>query len=121
MESAGLNPTILDRIARALIIPVRHRALAMTDHEGQTLLHLASILHNLWIARYLLHHRANVNAQDQYGNTPLHYARHQDMRNLLLNHRADISLVNHDGQTPISANIHLWTDEFIQALEAQYK
>ena len=99
---------MLDSIARALISAVRPRAINIRNHEGQTLLHYASARHNLWIAKYLLHHGADVNAQDNHGNTPLHYAGYKDMRDELLKHGADFSLANHDGQTPISCNINLW-------------
>ena len=105
-QSAGHKPTVLDRIARALISSVRPKAINIRNNEGQTLLHLASTRHNLWIAKYLLRHGADVNARDNQGNTPLHYAGYKDMRDELLKHGADVSITNHDGQTPISYQIN---------------
>ena len=102
------NRDSVNMVACMLIQPVRPRAIGMRNHEGQTLLHLAIGSDNFGIALSLLHHGASVNAQDRYGNTPLHYALNKNMRDLLIVKGGDFSLVNQDGQTPISANIQLW-------------
>ena len=117
-QSAGHVPTVLDHIARSLISSVRPKAINIRNNEGQTLLHYASMRHNLWIAKYLLRHGADVNARDNQGNTPLHFAGYKDMRDELLKYGADVSITNHDGQTPISCQINLWVaHEFSQALQ----
>ena len=64
------------------------------NSDGQTPLHIAAQMGNLWIAEYLLRHGTNVNAKDMHGNTPLHIAATYQMRNKLLRHGADVSLVN---------------------------
>ena len=107
-QSAENEPTVLDYIARTLIKAVGARAVVVRNHEGQTLLHCAVKKNNLWIAKYLLHHGADVNAQDNQGNMPLHYAGYKDIRDELLKYGADVSVINHSGQTPISCTINLW-------------
>lgn len=106
------EPSPYDLIAKELIRASGYRVAAARNQLGQTPLHIAAIQGNLWIAQYLLHHRADVNAQDGAGNTPLHLASTAHMRDRLLRHRADVSIVNHDGQNPIVYNINPWMSLF---------
>ena len=78
------SPTRLDNIARLIIQRFRHRATMVRDAQGRTLLHKAALNNNTRIARLLLRHGIDVNAQDNEGNTALHYAADRHMRDLLL-------------------------------------
>lgn len=102
------NPTILDCIARELIHATRSRCLHICNKAGQTPLHVAAMRGNVWIAEILLRSRANPNARDFKGNTPLHYALSKRMRDKLISYHADVSLVNDAGETPISCNPTIW-------------
>ena len=56
-----------------------------TNHySGQTLLHLISRRGDLKIAHFLLKQGANINKRDIRKRTPLDYAKHTKMRNLLI-------------------------------------
>lgn len=81
-----------------------------TNGNGSTALHNA--LHPGYdmfdegIIEYLIENRANVNAVDNYGNTPLHiYSRSDDINTSivrdLLNHGANINATNNEGKTPL--------------------
>ena len=52
---------------------------------------------------------ANINARDDKGNTPLHYAtmsKHVELVQVLVDSDADISLENDEGQTPLDLAIN---------------
>lgn len=52
----------------------------------------------------LIRHRSDVNALNEHGNTPLHYAcfwGYSDIAKELLNHGSLVSLANKDGDTPL--------------------
>lgn len=75
---------------------------------GQTAFH-SSFLHqaSFDISTILLNNGANINTQDNNGNTPLHDIFIQKLVNdenfnFLINHEANINLVNHKGGYPIS-------------------
>jgi hypothetical protein len=56
------------------------------------------------VAKLLLEHGADPNAQDKHGNTPLHDAAfegHVGIIKLLLDHGADPTAKNKDGDTPL--------------------
>jgi ankyrin repeat protein len=48
-----------------------------------------------------LANKADVNAKDNYGATPLHYAANKDMTELLLANKADVNARGNDGWTPL--------------------
>lgn len=67
-------------------------------------LHEASVGDRAQIVRLLLDKGADVNAQDQCGNSPLHHAAHSGSINTicaLLDGGADTNVVNDDAQIPI--------------------
>ena len=102
-EYDPINPTICDTIAKLLVTTVGHQSRNLYNAAGQTPLHLASGWGNKRLMRLLIKNGADVNAQDNRGNTPLHYAYNQRTVDLLLQNRADISIENHQGEVPISA------------------
>ena len=53
---------------------ISNRNLDMRLEDGQTPLHIASILGHTGIAHYLLENNAQTNVQDSTGTTPLHEA-----------------------------------------------
>lgn len=58
---------------------------------------------NAHVVEPILRHGGNVNVQDEYGNTPLHYAyKHNQLElvSLLLRHNADQNITNILGQRP---------------------
>jgi ankyrin repeat protein len=61
-------------------------------------LHKVAIWGDLEAARILFAHGANVNAQGEDGDTPLHRAISGDMIQLLLEHGADPSIRNRYGE-----------------------
>lgn len=98
-----------DRIAHNLITLVGQRSTRVRDVQGRTPLHRAVMYNNLRLALMLLRAHADVNAQDNGGNTPLHYAGNHLMRNLLmLRYGANAAIVNNAGLTPIRGNLAAW-------------
>lgn len=72
--------------------------------DGQTPLHLASIMGHSAIAGYLLENNADPTAQDSSGATPLHEAvryGNLEIAKLLLDADADINAKDNLGKTPI--------------------
>ena len=68
------------------------------DYEGKTPLHIATALGDLKMGTVLLHNMAVSNAQDKYGNTPLHFAKDPSlMRLLLLTGGANPNIPNENG------------------------
>nr|WP_064591338.1 ankyrin repeat domain-containing protein [Orientia tsutsugamushi] len=90
----------------------------MQNNKGQTPLHLASTRphtyqgasallskESLSIAQALLTHGANVNLEDEDGNTALHCAtnhfHHKEITEILLNHGANVNAQNNLGDTAL--------------------
>ncbi len=89
---------------------------AMANSQGRTALHTAVERNAICVARLLLgappcnvtqrgrrrqYAKANVNAKDTMGNTPLHLVRHPALAALLVRHGADVNATNRRGQTPL--------------------
>ena len=82
------------------------------DIEGKTLLMLAAEWKNKEVVEMLLAHKANVNARNPHGDSPLHFAinsLYQEsydvvpaILELLLSAGADVNLQNKDGKTPLN-------------------
>jgi ankyrin repeat protein len=71
---------------------------------GLTLLHQAVLLDNREMAALLLKGKADVNATNSYGETPLYAAvdnARMEMVKLLLANQAAINVTNNDGETPL--------------------
>ena len=99
------EPTPLDAIARAIVHSVGPQATQVRDAQGRTPLHIAALRGNRRLANLLLHNGADVNAQDNDGNTPMHLIQDsQRMPNLLLTYGADWSIENHAGENPVYSN-----------------
>ena len=73
----------------------------MKDEAGNSLLHLALIFD---IAKLFVEHKANVNAQNLDGSTPLHVfaeRKHFEHTKLLIDHDADVALKDNEGKTAL--------------------
>ena len=99
----GANPNIEDS---------SYRAQAM---------HLAAETGDVELLKFLLGHRANIEARTIFGNTPLHWAAkngHKESINLLVDLGANIEAQNNDGDTPlIYAAKNMQKEVVIQLIE----
>jgi uncharacterized protein len=87
-----------------------------------TALHSASARGDVRIARLLLDHGADANAQQEGGYRPLHAAAqggNVELAAVLLDHGADPSLGRDDGETPIETAAALGNDEVASLLRGQ--
>ncbi|XP_055611062.1 uncharacterized protein LOC129757784 [Uranotaenia lowii] len=77
----------------------------MSNFNGQTLLHIASQEGDLAKAHLLLQNRANIDARDRFGETPLHYAvrnGHRDLVEYFITlSNCNVDLRNLQQQTPL--------------------
>src|SRR5438105_10245956 len=72
------------------------------DEHGRTSLHLASWKGYLGISKLLLAFGANIEAQDDDKQTPLHFACYKEQTaNLLLESGANIEAQDENGDTPL--------------------
>ena len=75
------------------------------SNNGQITLHTAARYDNLEIVEYLIENGANIEAKDDYGNTPLHtaanYGSTLEIVEYLIENGADIEANNNDGNTPL--------------------
>lgn len=81
-----------------------NRNLNMRFEDGQTPLHIASILGHTGIAKYLLENEAQTNVQDSTGTTPLHEAvryGNLEIAKMILDAGGNVNAKNNLGKTPI--------------------
>ena len=71
------------------------------DEDQQTLLHKASIQGDLMGVQYLIKVGAQVNAIDEHGRTPLHFARTSEIATLLIQNGAQIDAKDRNGWTQL--------------------
>lgn len=77
---------------------------AMRDDNNKTILMYASWVGNSEAVEYLISKKADVNAQDSIGATPLHLAiwkGHNSIAVILLEHGASPNAMSKDGMTPL--------------------
>ena len=82
-------------------------------------LHLAAHVGNYDEAKLLLEHHANINATNDFGQTPLHIAIHNDATNvvqLLLENKAEVNLKDNEGKTPLHIAAEWWRDQAVEWL-----
>ena len=93
------NVTTIDRLLRDGM-PVD-----VSDENGWTALHHASMLNETDVIKHLLHEGANMNRQNRYTKyTPLHLAALDNMTEavrILIENGADVNLMNYVNQTPL--------------------
>jgi len=71
---------------------------------GGSPLHIACGNGNESIIKYLIEHGANINGEDEWGETPLHHAcenGHENIVEYLIEHGADFNKENEWGETPL--------------------
>ena len=89
------------------------------EHYGSTPCHWASNGGHSKVGsvlRLLLEHGADMNAQDQIGRTPLHWASVIAAVRLLLEHSADVEMKNDDGRTALQEAAKNGYDEIVELL-----
>lgn len=74
--------------------------LTYVDSNGDALLHIAAQLGDLRTIEVLLKAGIDVNQIGDMGSTALHYAKTEDVANLLLAHGASKNIRNEFGQLP---------------------
>jgi ankyrin repeat protein len=85
------------------LIPL-HRLFGLTPKLSLQLLHAATIMGDLPLARLLIKRGASVDTPDSHGRTPLHYGAqlgHIDIIQLLLDNGADIAVQDSSGATAL--------------------
>ncbi len=110
------KPTTSDEIAKLIVHTIGRQVKNLRNHAGQTPLHLATGHGNKRLMRLFIGNGADVNAQDNEGNTPLHYAFDPRTVELLLQNHADITIENHQGEVSISALV-LQSSHWLPLLE----
>ncbi|MBI9075057.1 MAG: ankyrin repeat domain-containing protein [Desulfatibacillum sp.] len=75
-----------------------------TDDKYGTLLHQAANTKNPGAVELFLEYGADPNAQDAWGDTPLHEARAGEIAQILLDYGADPNIVNCKGKTALQEN-----------------
>ncbi|MCP5369897.1 MAG: ankyrin repeat domain-containing protein [Rickettsiaceae bacterium] len=100
------------------------QALYVTDEDGNTPLHLASLLGKTEVVKALLEANINPNRQNKDGNTALHIAvrdiqhcqGYLEVVNLLIKNKADLNIQNETGDTPLHIASLFGKKEVVEAL-----
>lgn len=69
--------------------------------NGITALHLAVAENNLEAVQLLIEHGANINAKNEYDQTPLHAASSKEMAAYLINKGANVNIQDNYGNSPL--------------------
>ena len=76
----------------------------VSDGDGWTALHRASMFNRTDVIKHLLHEGADVNKQNRFKDTPLHLAienRKTEAVRILIKNGADVNLMNGYDRTPL--------------------
>ncbi len=89
------------------------------NRRGITALHMAAVSGSADFARMLFERgRIDPNAQDEFGNSPLHYAAyhsHKEVAEVLFRSGADVNIMNRKGCTPMD---YAFKPEMVQFLKS---
>jgi len=95
----------------------------MTDYEGNTALMVLSRGYETYMVKFFIDKKANLNVQNQDGNTALHIAindRRAEIAYLLLQSGADDTIKNNEGEASLSQwlikNVTRYSIKFISLL-----
>lgn len=83
-----------------------------------TALHVASIMGYKDIGELLIEHGADIEAQYEDGETPLHQAGSKAIAELLINKGADINAKSNNGRTPLVAAIYKEREDIADLLRS---
>ena len=90
------------REEQAFVAEVGRKPLPKGIHNGKSHLHFAAELDLPVLTRSLIRQGADVNAKDEYGLTPLHFAAAKDAAAVvLLEHGADVNAKSNKGATTL--------------------
>jgi len=84
------------------------RSIDTVDHNGNTLLSIASSRNNIDTVKYLVEHGAVVNLKQDRSNTYLHFAAsegHPVIVKYLLECGADPNVINRSGRSPLHSSV----------------
>lgn len=91
------------------------------DYNGVSALHMAVAQGDLEKVKLLIQNKANVNAQNNQGQTPLHAVSNVEILNLLIANGADINQKDNHGQTPLHFAVKQGKLSIAQAILSQNK
>ncbi len=114
----------------SLLLSSPKLSININDDGGYTVLHLATVNHNLNIINLLLKHNANINAQDNLGNTILMLVikmesckthKKSDLILYLIEHNALIYIKNNIGETALDIAKKYNNKKVVELLENKIK